>query len=106
MARLSDAALSEGKQHLINKDLDGLDRWIDEYKIRVNKSEVRETMQRCLLAGDLPRALRLFDAAFSKVDPELELRVQRVLGAVILFVLVGALLGFVSLIIFIVQSCS
>lgn len=101
MAKLSEETLNEGRQHLINHDLDGFERWIDKNKIHINKETTLRTFERCFRDNHNAKALRLFEITFTGINPKAE-ALGRYLGfGCMLFTFLGLLGG----VMYLLRSC-
>ena len=70
MAKLSEEALEEGRKLIIAGDENGFAKWIETHNIMIGV----KAFEMCVRAGDVARALRLFNKTFPNIDPEEDAR--------------------------------
>lgn len=72
--KLSEEALDEGRKLIIAGDGEGFAKWVEANKIVIDTKNTWRTLEMRMRAGDVQRALRLFDIVFSNVDPDKDAR--------------------------------
>ena len=98
MAKLSAEKLEEGREYIINNSLDEFRQWMKDNTPLIDDSVVINTLQTCAAAKDTEKALKLFDAVFSDIDPQAQLFGACLSIAISCVILLGVIGGIVYLI--------
>ncbi len=98
MAKLSEEVLEQGRECVRQQNLDGLTTWLDTHAAgSVNRNVFLNTFRSVFTVGDVPKGLKFFNATFEEYDRTVDLAIFWVKAGCVIFVLVGALGGFVYL---------
>jgi hypothetical protein len=98
--KLSEEKLNIGRNCILNKDYDGLEKWFDDNGIIINKKEFLAITKKLLAVDNQNRAIKLFNEAFENYDPFIE-NLKIAAGCWInILVILGVLGGVVYLISF------
>lgn len=60
MATLPEPVLEQGRTHIRNKDIKGLESWLQEHRVPIVHETVLNVMNKCFLVDDEAKALRMF----------------------------------------------
>jgi hypothetical protein len=94
VAKITSLDIEVAHSLIAAKDLDGICDWIELHKIIIDKDVFRKTFYRIFLAGDVEKALKMFDAiGFEGQDPVLQLYVMKMVQSVGCLISVLVLLG-------------
>ncbi len=89
---LTEAELEEGRGYVRSGDLDGLDSWVERRGIVLDRVLLRRTMGSVVVV-DNARAIKLFNATFVDIDPEIDRLVRRVRTVLVVVAVLMLLLG-------------
>jgi SH3-like domain-containing protein len=98
MAKLSVEVLTEGRNFIRAKDLDGFITWIKANNITIDTNVVRSTYERIFHADDMEKAIKMFDAVFPDIDPVADIVTFFTKLLIKLLFIMGAIGGIVYLI--------
>ena len=70
---LTEIELQAGRECLHLRNLDMLEAWMNKHKVIIDRELVRSSLGKLLEAGEITRAIKIFDTVFIGMNPRTDL---------------------------------